>query len=478
MRLLGSLLAFATLALAQPPAPAPQPSTSQPPAQQAQRINSLREVSTSLERLSRRVSQSVVQIFSSGYALSEESEGKSNTAIVTRQRATGTGIVLSADGFIVTNAHVVANANRLRVRLAAERPGHSTLQPAGKMLDARIVGIDRDSDLAVIKIEKTGMPFLTLGDSDSLRQGQLVMAFGNPLGLENSVSMGVVSSTARQLKVDDPMVYIQTDAPINPGNSGGPLVDVNGHVVGIDTFILSQSGGNEGLGFAIPSNIVKNVYTQLRAEGHVHRSEIGVSVQTITPPLATALRLPQDWGVILSDVEPDEPADQAGLKTGDIVLNLNGKLMENARQFEVNLYRYRIGDKVNLEVLRGNSKLTYTVPVTEREDDPQRFADMVDPTKNLVHRLGILGVDIDAKVADMLPELRKKYGVVVAARAGDSPYVGDTLELGDVIFAVNDEPVTSVDALRKILDTFKDTEPLVLQVERESKLRYLTLTIE
>jgi serine protease Do len=479
MRLLGSVFLLATMALAQQPsAPAPQPSTSQPSAQQAQRVSSLREVSTSLERLSRRVSQSVVQIFASGYALNEESEGQANTAVVTRQRATGTGVVLSADGFIVTNSHVVSNANRLRVRLAAERPGHSTLQPAGKMLDARIVGMDRDSDLAVIKIEKTGMPFLTLGDSDSLRQGQLVMAFGNPLGLQNSVSMGVVSSTARQLKVDDPMIYIQTDAPINPGNSGGPLVDVNGHVVGINTFILSQSGGNEGLGFAIPSNIIKNVYTQIRAEGHVHRAEIGVSAQTITPPLATALHLSQDWGVILSDVEPDESADEAGLKVGDIVLNLNGKLMENARQFEVNLYRYRIGDKVNLEILRGGSKLTYPVSVTEREDDPQRFSDMVDPAKSLVPKLGILGIDIDAKVAEMLPELRKKYGVVVAARAGESPYVGDSLQLGDVIYSVNDEPVTSVDALRKILDTFKDTDPLVLQVERDSKLRYLTLTIE
>ena len=479
MRLLGSVLVTATLALAQqPPAPAPPPSSQPSPARQEQRIDSLREVSTSLERLSRRVSQAVVQIFSSGYALNESGEGSSNAAVVTRQRATGTGVVLSADGFIVTNAHVVSNANRLRVRLAAERPGHSTLQPEGKMLDARIVGIDRDSDLAVIKIEKTGMKSLTLGDSDSLRQGQLVMAFGNPMGLQNSVSMGIVSSTARQLKPDDPMIYVQTDAPINPGNSGGPLIDVNGRVVGINTFILSQSGGNEGLGFAIPSNIVKNVFTQLRAEGHVHRSEIGVSAQSITPPLATALRLPQDWGVLLSDIEPDEPADEAGLKVGDIVVSLNGKLMENARQFEVNLYRYRIGDKISLEILRGNSKLTYTVAVTEREDDPQRFADMVDPAKSLVPKLGVLGIDIDAKVADMLPELRKKYGVVVAARAGDSPYVGDNLELGDVIYSVNNEPVTNVDALRKVLDTFKDTDPLVLQIQRDSKLRYLTLTIE
>jgi serine protease Do len=210
----------------------------------------------------------------------------------------------------------------------------------------------------------------------------------------------------------------------------------------------------------------------------VHRSEIGVSVQTITPPLATGLHLPQDEGVVLSDVDPDGPAAEAGLQAGDVVLSLNDKPMENARQLEVNLYRYRIGDKVKLEIQRGNSRLTYTVAVIEREDDPQRFADMVDPTKNLIQKLGILGIDIDKKVAEMFPELRKKYGVVVAARSGDSVYVGDRLQLGDVIYSVNTEPVTSVDALRAVLDTLRDTEPLVLQVQREGKLLYLTMTIE
>ncbi len=479
MRLLGSLLSCSILVLAQqPPARETQNPNTPPPPPAAQRLESLRDVSSSLERLSRRVSRAVVEIFSTGYALNEEEGGGKNTAVVTRQRATGSGVVLSSDGYIVTNAHVVSNAHRVRVRVATERPGQANLQPAARMLDARIIGIDRDSDLAVIKVDKTGMTALKFGDSDALRQGQLVMAFGNPMGLENSVSMGVVSSTARQLKIDDPMVYVQTDAPINPGNSGGPLVDVEGRLVGINTFIVSQSGGNEGLGFAIPSNVVRNVYNQLRAEGHVHRSEIGAVAQSITPGLATGLRLPQDWGVLLSDVEPDGPAAEAGLQVGDIVLTLNGRAIDDARQFEINLYRYRIGDKVTVEVLRGDSKLTYTVAVTEREDDPQRFADMVDPSKNLVPKLGILGINIDQKVADMLPELRKKYGVVVAARSGDSPYTGDALQLGDVIYSVNTSPVTSVDALRTILESVKDTDPLVLQVERDGKLRYLTLTIE
>ncbi len=387
-------------------------------------------------------------------------------------------MILSADGYIVTNGHVVSNAHRVRVRLAVETPGRSAMQPSGKMLDARVVGFDRDTDLAVLKIDQTGLPYLRLGDSDELRQGQIVMAFGNPLGLENSVSMGVVSSVGRQIKPDDTMIYIQTDAPINPGNSGGPLVDVDGRVMGINTFILSQSGGSEGLGFAIPSNIVKNVYTQIKAEGHVHRSEIGVFAQSITPPLATGLRLSRDWGVLLADVIPDGPGDKAGLKIGDVVVSLNGKLMMNARQLEVNLYRYSVGQKVNLEVLRGDFKFTCSVPVAEREDDPQRFADMVDPIKNLVPKLGILGISIDRKVAEMLPDLRHSYGVVVAARGGDSPYAGDNLQLGDVIYSVNTETVTNVEALRSAIDSLKDSDPLVLQVERDGRLLYITMTIE
>jgi serine protease Do len=385
---------------------------------------------------------------------------------------------VSADGYIVTNGHVVSNARSVRVRIAAEGPaGKSILQPFGKILDAKIVGIDRDTDLALLKIDKTGLETLKLGDSDTLRQGQLVMAFGNPLGLENSVSLGIVSSVARQIKTDDVMVYIQTDAPINPGNSGGPLVDADGNVMGINTFILSQSGGSEGLGFAIPSNIIKNVFEQLRDAGHVHRGEIGVVAQTITPTLADALKLPQDWGVILSDVSPDGPADKAGLKPGDIVVSLNGKAMENARQLDVNLYRYKLGDKVSVQVARGDEKLTYPVAVTVREDDPQRFADMVDPIKNVVPQLGILGIGIDKDVAQMLPDLRRSIGVVVAARAGESPYYGDSLKLGDVIYEVNGSPVSSVDALRDALDKLSETSPLALLVERDGRLLYVVMQL-
>jgi serine protease Do len=422
----------------------------------------------------------VVQIFSSGYAFSDESESGVGAAVVSRQRATGSGVILSADGYIVTNSHVVAHARRVHVRVAAASPGagSSPVLQSEKIVDARVVGIDHETDLAVLKIDRTGLHHLALGDSDTLKQGQVVMAFGNPLGLENSVSMGVVSSVARELKPDASMIYIQTDAPINPGNSGGPLVDAQGRVMGINTFILTQSGGSEGLGFAVPSNIVKNVYEQLKKEGHVHRAEIGVFAQTITPALAAGLRLPQDWGVVLADITPDGPADKAGLQVGDIVLSLNGRTIVNARQLDVNLFRYTVGQKIQLQVLRGGQKLTYPVSVVQRESDPQRFADMVDPSKNTVQRLGILGIDIDKQVSQMLPELRKQYGIVVAARSGESQYGGDSLALGDVIYAVNGRPVTDVQALRAALDALHEDDPLVLQVERDGRLMYLAMEIE
>jgi serine protease Do len=289
--------------------------------------------------------------------------------------------------------------------------------------------------------------------------------------------MGVVSSVGRQIKPDDPMIYIQTDAPINPGNSGGPLLNADGHVVGINTFILSQSGGSEGIGFAIPSNIVSSVTRQIRKDGHVHRGEIGVRAQSITPSLAKGLGLSRDWGVLLGDVDPDGPAAEAGLKVGDIVLALNGKVMENARQLQVNLYRQAVGEKVKLEVLRGAQKLAFEVEVIERDDDPLRFADLVNPDENIVSKLGILGIEINQKIALMVPDLRMKYGVVVAARAAGSPY-STVLAPGDVIYSLNGTPVTSVAALRQALDQLKPNEPTVLQIERDGHLKYLELELE
>ena len=246
------------------------------------------------------MSLSVVQVFSIGYNLDTDRDRR-NTELLSRGLTSGSGIIIASDGWIVTNAHVVQGARRIHVRLD-QRAAISAARNEGRrhaLFEAKLQMADRDSDLAVLKIEATDLPTLELSDSSDLKQGQLVLAFGSPLGFDNSVSMGVVSSVARQLDPDSPTIYVQTDAAINPGNSGGPLVDTNGRVVGINTLILTRSGGSEGIGLAIPSNVVRNVYNQVRTEGHVHHHQIGVSARNVTPALATGLGLDLEEGVLI-----------------------------------------------------------------------------------------------------------------------------------------------------------------------------------
>ncbi|MFQ5864481.1 MAG: trypsin-like peptidase domain-containing protein [bacterium] len=444
-------------------------------------IFALNTLSGDFEALSERVSPSVVQIFAMMY-VPVQAVGSISSNLLTRQRSSGSGVILDPDGYIITNAHVVEGARRLQVVLAAssedKTQGHSILKARGKIVGAQIVGIDRETDLAVLKIQEKNLPFLQLGDSDELRQGQLVLAFGSPLGLENTVTLGVISSIARQFLPEDPMIYIQTDAPINPGNSGGPLVDTNGRVVGINTLIFTQSGGSEGIGFAAPSNIVRNVFEQIRNTGRVRRGVIGAHAQTITPTLAAGLGLPQNWGVVLGDVYPDGPADKAGLKVGDVILTLDGKVMENGRQFDVNLYRRSIGDLVTLELLRGTQKLTVQVSVIEREDDPERFAELVSPERNLIPKLGILGIELDSKIAKMLPPLRKATGVVVATRSADAPYWQNGLLPGDVIYSINGDPIAGLVELRSAIANLKVFDPVVVQVERRGQLMFIAFELE
>jgi serine protease Do len=439
----------------------------------------LASLSDAFEELSRRVSPSVVQVVVTGYGTPGD-VAPSADALLGLRRTGGSGVILDANGFVITNSHVIEGARRVQVVLPrpAPDPGESILRPRGAPVDARIVGIDDETDLAVLKIEEKNLPGLTLGDSDSLRQGQVVLAYGSPLGLENSVSMGIVSAVGRQLEIDDPMVYIQTDAPINPGNSGGPLVDTEGRVVGINTLILSQSGGNEGIGFAAPSNIVKTVFEQIKTNGRVRRGTIGVVAQTITPTLATAMKLPQDWGVILGDVLPGTPADVAGLRIGDLVTGLDGKRMENGRQFEVNLYRRAVGDTVTVEVLRGGQTLKFPVAIAERDDDPARFAEMVTPERNIVPRLGVLALDIDERVASMLGELRVPRGVLVAKISADAPKSEQTLEIGDVIVSFNGVPVVALADLRSAVGRLPARAPVVIQVQRLGQLMFVAFEVE
>ena len=440
----------------------------------------LEALSTAFEGLSRRVSPSVVKVVVTGYGAIDE-QAPSADALLGLRRSGGSGVILDSSGYIVTNSHVIEGARRVQVlvpRTADDGRGTSIVRPRGVAMDATIIGVDSETDLAVLKVDGKNLPALPIGDSDALRQGQIVFAFGSPLGLENSVSMGIISAVGRQLELDDPMVYIQTDAPINPGNSGGPLVNADGRLVGINTLILSQSGGNEGLGFAAPSNIVRTVFEQIRAKGRVRRGTIGVFAQTITPTLATALNLSQDWGVIVGDVFPKTPAAVAGLRVGDVVLTLDGKSMENGRQFEVNLYRRAVGDMVTLEVRRGDQTLKIPVAVAERADDPLRFSDLVSPDRNIVPRLGVLALDINDRIAPMVGGLRLGRGVLVAARSADSPMADHGLRPGDVIVSMNGAPIAALADLRSGIGRLPAHAPVVLQIQREGQLMYIAMEIQ
>ncbi len=436
----------------------------------------LHQLSDSFQALVAKVAPSVVQVRVTAYTAVDQGKNNDTDLVVGRERRIGSGVIIDPNGYIITNAHVIRGAERVQVLIPASAARSTSVsvipENAGQAVPARVVGLSTILDLALLQVDAHDLRAIPVARFAPARLGEMVFAFGSPEGLENTVTMGVVSAVARQPDPDSPLVYVQTDTPINPGNSGGPLVNVDGQLVGINTFILSQSGGNEGLGFAIPSLILSFAYPQLRKYGHVHRGEIGAAVQSITPPLAAGLHLPRDTGVIFSDIAPGGPADKAGLKIGDIILAVDGKLIGNLPLFGYTFFTHSPGDHVKIVVLRGNQKLDFDLPMVEQEHKVDRLADSVDPEKSLVPQLGILGVEIDDQIARMLPDLRLSTGIVVAARAAteaaDSPLV-----TGDVIHALNGAPVISIKGLRSLLEALKPSDPIILQIEREGRMMYV-----
>jgi serine protease Do len=449
--------------------------------------NILRQMNRALEELAARVSPAVVQIQTTGYGpLSEGDSDRGRTALIVRQHAVGSGVIVDANGYIMTNAHVVERAQRIRVAL----PMPSTISPnnipAGRrqLFDAKVVGTHKESDLALLKIDQTNLPTLSLEEPQNIRVGQMVLAVGSPEGLQNSVTMGVISAVARQADPAKSLNYVQTDAPINPGNSGGPLVDMNGHVVGINTFILTQSGGSEGLGFAIPARVVNFVYRSLRKYGHVHHVEIGAGAQEITPTLAEGLALPQSWGVIVDDVTPDGPAASAGVQVQDIILNADDRPIETMAALTAATYLHDPDKPVKLEILRGTDagkniekKILY-VPAVEKHDQMDLLMDATDPQKSLVSRLGVLVVDITDQIRSAIGTVRIAGGVVVVGRAANLIVSESGLQTGDIIHSLNAQPIDSVEGLRKVVHELKSGDAVVLQIERDSGLQYLPFEME
>jgi serine protease Do len=435
-------------------------------------------LSSSFQELSRLVAPSVVKVSCVGYRQLEEDESDER-GVAARQQSSGSGVIIDPEGYVLTNAHVVIGALKVQVRLVAPAPSAKVPgRPSGRIVRAEVVGLDLETDVALLKVAEKNLPALKLADSDEVEQGQIVLAFGSPMGLDNTVTMGVVSSPARQLKPDDPMIYIQTDAPINPGNSGGPLVNTSGEIVGINTLILSQSGGSEGIGFAVPSNVARSVVEQLRKAGRVVRGEIGVTAQTITPALAAGWKLPQSSGVVLGDVEPSSTAQEAGLQVGDIVLALNGKPVETARQFNINIYRPAIGDTVTLEIARGQKRLSFKVKIEEKREDPASYADLGSREENLVPELGIFAVDLSKKLRDQFAPLRRDTGgILVASRDADGPLMDEGFKAGDVLYSLNHTRIATVADLRALLKKMKPGDPVAIQIERDGKLRFIAFEL-
>jgi len=440
--------------------------------------NSLHELNGALTELMAKVSPAVVQVLVSGYGPAAVKDS-GLTPVVTRQQSIGSGVILDPSGYIITNAHVVKGAERIQVVMTTPAGDPQTALPSmpdQSVLPAKVIGMSEYFDLALLKVDAAGLPTLPFADFHDIAQGQLVVAIGSPEGLENSATMGIISSVARQADATSSLVYVQTDAPINPGNSGGALVDVNGNLVGINTFIFTQGGGNEGLGFALPAPIVNMVYESLRQKGHVDRRTIGIGAQQITPAMAQALGLTRVYGLIVCDVLPDGPADTAGMKIGDVIIEANRRSITTPPQLDGTMYSSDLYQPLSLVVLRGNARVQLQVTMVESQQHSDAALDPSDSQRMIIRRLGVMAATVTEHVARKLDDLRIPSGVMVIARTAD-PTEAD-LQAGDVIHAVNNAQVTAIETLRGILANFKHGDPVVLQVERQGGLQFVTFETE
>jgi len=387
-----------------------------------------------------------------------------------REAGLGSGVVVTQDGYILTNNHVVAGAERVTVEFVD-----------GRTLSAKVVGTDPPSDLAVLKVAGSGFKTLPLADSSQVRVGDVVLAVGHPLGLGQTVTMGIISAKDRSTGAvrggyED---FLQTDAPINRGNSGGALVNLRGELVGINSQILSPTGGNIGIGFAIPSTMAHDVMTQLLERGTVRRGMLGVVVQAISADMARSLDLSEPRGAIVSQVTEDGPAERAGVEQGDVILSLDGKPIDSSNALRNTVARLQPGTKVTLDLLRDGAKRSLTVALDERPANAEREGDDEDApsTKKPVKPSGRYGLDVDPLTPEIARQLRAKTrtGVVVAAVDPAGPASEAGIEPGDVIVSVNRTKVADGDELKAALERAPAGRPALLLIERRGQPAYVPL---
>lgn len=405
---------------------------------------------------------------------SDDDDGMTATSLRSKlKHAIGSGVILDSSGYIMTNAHVVKDASKIMVTLDKSARTVSD-QALPDTIPGRVVGRFEEADLVLLKVDAQGLHTISLRPQDDLRQGQVILAIGSPEGLQNTVSLGVVSSAARQVSPDGHVSYIQMDAAVNPGSSGGPLVDIDGRLVGINSFFLTEGGGNEGLGFAVPSRIVEFAYRSILRDGKVLWGDAGVRVQGITRSLAEGLRLPHESGVVVADVIPETSAEAHGLKVLDVISALDGKSVENVSQYFEIMYHKKPADTVVFTVIRNSQVLNFPIELATPDDKHQSAASAQRPTIDLISRLGVLCSEMSSHSRVELDSFRSRSGVLVEARAVNDDSQSP-LSPGDVIRSVNLAPVSSTGDLQSTLDHIKPGNPIVLQIERKSEFLFLSM---
>ena len=375
------------------------------------------------------------------------------------QQGVGSGFVISSDGYILTNNHVVDGANQIKIKLAD-----------GKEYHAKVVGRDPKTDLAVLKAEgASNLHALPLGDSDALKVGNWVVAIGSPFGLEETVTAGIVSAKGRAIGSGPYDNFIQTDASINPGNSGGPLLNMAGQVVGINTAIFSESGGNVGIGFAIPVNMAKEIVPQLEEKGHVTRGWLGVGIQKVTPELAKSFGLKEDKGALVSQVVKGGPADKAGIETGDVIVAFDGKKINDANELPRIVALTPVGKAVEVKVLRNGNTVDREVKIAQM-DQKKEVADV-----STRKPLGMTVQEITPEIAKGLG-LQSETGVLVASVVPGSPAAKADIRSGDVIKEVDKKPVKDMEDFKQKIESAKDQGTILLLIQRGENSLFAALT--
>jgi len=383
-----------------------------------------------------------------------------------RSHGLGSGVVVSSDGYLLTNHHVIDNATDIRVEFAD-----------GRTFAAKLIGSDQPSDLALLKIEAANLRPLTLGDSDAVQVGDIVLAVGNPLGIGQTVTSGIVSAKGRSTGVGDGSYedFLQTDAPINQGNSGGALVNTKGELIGINSQILSVSEGNIGIGFAIPANMASHVMDELRTEGRVRRAQLGVTVQPVTSDLAASLGLAETRGAIVSSVESGSAADRAGIKRGDVIVSFNGKPVSEFNALRNRVAETKPGTDAAVGIVRDGSDKTLTVKLDEvSANRSARGSSGSGPQADDKTALGVAVEPLTPEMAARAGVGRGVKGLLVENVDPDGRAADAGIQAGDVIVEANRKAVTSVDDLRTAARSTAD-KPLLLLVHRQGREMFVTV---